>query len=83
MICDIFLAQRLSTLRSVNRVLLLKNGHVAAAGSHNDLWKDNDQYRRIQMLADATATETNNTVAKRRRPRGIADSLGQAGNRSR
>ncbi len=53
----IFLAQRLSTLRSVNRVFLLKNGHIEAAGPHSDLWRDNDQYRRIQMLADASATE--------------------------
>ena len=53
----VFLAQRLSTLRSVNRVFLLKNGQIVASGSHNDLWRDNDQYRRVQMLADATATE--------------------------
>jgi ATP-binding cassette, subfamily B, bacterial len=53
----IFLAQRLSTLRRVDRVFLLKNGHLEASGSHNDLWRGNDQYRRIQMLADATATE--------------------------
>jgi ATP-binding cassette subfamily B protein len=53
----IFLAQRLSTLRNVNRVFLLKNGHIEASGSHNDLWRDNDQYRRLQILADATATE--------------------------
>ncbi|MBN9120091.1 MAG: ABC transporter ATP-binding protein [Planctomycetes bacterium] len=53
----IFLAQRLSTLRNVNRVFFLKNGHIEASGSHNDLWRDNDQYRRIQVLADATATE--------------------------
>lgn len=53
----IFLAQRLSTLRSVNRVFLLKNGRIEADGSHNDLWSENEQYRRIQMLADATATE--------------------------
>jgi ABC-type multidrug transport system fused ATPase/permease subunit len=53
----IFLAQRLSTLRGVNRVFMMKNGHIEASGSHNDLWRENDQYRRIQMLADATATE--------------------------
>lgn len=51
----IFLAQRLSTLRNVNRVFLLKNGQVAASGSHNDLWRDDDNYRRIQMVADATS----------------------------
>lgn len=53
----IFLAQRLSTLRRVDRVFLLKNGHLEASGSHNDLWQKNDHYRRINMLADASATE--------------------------
>jgi ABC-type multidrug transport system fused ATPase/permease subunit len=53
----IFLAQRLSTLRNVDRVFLLKNGHLEASGSHTDLWRNNDQYRRLQMLADATASE--------------------------
>ena len=54
----IFLAQRLSTLRRVDRVFLLKNGHLEAAGSHNDLYRDNDQYRRLQIIADASATHT-------------------------
>jgi ATP-binding cassette, subfamily B, bacterial len=53
----IFLAQRLSTLRKVDRVFLLKNGHLEASGSHSDLWQNNDQYRRLQIMADATATE--------------------------
>ncbi len=53
----IFLAQRLSTLRNVDRVFLLKDGHIVASGAHNDLWKNDDNYRRLQILADATATE--------------------------
>lgn len=53
----IFLANRLSTLRSVNRVFLLKDGHLQASGSHRDLWQNNDLYRRLQILADA-AIET-------------------------
>ncbi len=53
----IFLAQRLSTLRNVDRVFLLKDGHIAASGAHSDLWKNNGNYRRLQILADATATE--------------------------
>ena len=51
----IFLAQRLSTLRNVNRVFVLKGGQVVANGSHDELWQDDDNYRRIQMVADATA----------------------------
>jgi ATP-binding cassette subfamily B protein len=49
-----FLAHRLSTLRSVHRVFLLRGGRLEAAGSHRDLWQTNDQYRRLQVLADAT-----------------------------
>ncbi len=53
----LFLAQRLSTLRNVDRVFLLKDGLLEADGAHDDLWKSNDSYRRLQILADATATE--------------------------
>ena len=51
----IYLAHRLSTLRRVDRVFLLKDGHLEASGSHRDLWQNNDLYRRLQILADATA----------------------------
>ncbi len=51
----IFLANRLSTLRTVDRVFLLKDGHLDASGSHRDLWQGNEYYRRLQMVADATA----------------------------
>jgi ABC-type multidrug transport system fused ATPase/permease subunit len=51
----IYLANRLSTLRRVDRVFLLKDGHLEASGSHRDLWQNNDLYRRLQVLADATA----------------------------
>ena len=50
----IFLANRLSTLRSVNRIFLLKDGHLEGSGSHRDLWQSNDHYRRLQILVDAT-----------------------------
>jgi ATP-binding cassette, subfamily B, bacterial len=51
----IFLASRLSTLRNVDRVFLLHGGHLEASGSHRDLWQHNEYYRRLQMVADATA----------------------------
>jgi ABC-type multidrug transport system fused ATPase/permease subunit len=51
----IFLASRLSTLRAVDRVFLLREGRLEAAGSHRDLWQHNEYYRRLQMVADATA----------------------------
>ncbi len=53
----IYLAHRLSTLRRVDRIFLLKNGHLQASGTHHDLLRDNDHYRRIQMLADANSSE--------------------------
>jgi ABC-type multidrug transport system fused ATPase/permease subunit len=51
----IFLANRLSTLRSVDRVFLLKDGKLQDSGSHRDLWQNNEYYRRLQIIADASA----------------------------
>lgn len=50
----IFLAHRLTTLRGVQRVFVLKDGRLEAAGTHKDLWQTNPTYRRLQVLADAT-----------------------------
>ena len=50
----IFLANRLSTLRNVDRVFLLKDGKIEASGSHRDLWQHNEYYRRLQIVADAS-----------------------------
>ena len=50
----LFLAHRLSTLRSVDRVFFLKNGKLEASGNHRDLWQTNGLYRRLQVVADAT-----------------------------
>jgi ABC-type multidrug transport system fused ATPase/permease subunit len=50
----IFLANRLSTLRGVERVFLLRDGHLEASGTHRDLWQNNEYYRRLQVVADAT-----------------------------
>jgi ABC-type multidrug transport system fused ATPase/permease subunit len=51
----IFLANRLATLRHVERVFLLRDGHLEASGTHRDLWQNNEYYRRLQIVADATA----------------------------
>ncbi len=51
----IFLANRLSTLRHVDRVFLLKNGRLEASGSHRDLWHNSEHYRRLQIFADASS----------------------------
>ena len=50
----IFLANRLSTVRSVDRVFLLKDGQLEASGTHRDLWQSNEYYRRLQIVADAS-----------------------------
>ena len=47
----------MQVVRNIKRMYERGDGHVEAAGSHNDLWRDNDQYRRLQILADASATE--------------------------
>ncbi|MFO0825265.1 MAG: ABC transporter ATP-binding protein [Gemmataceae bacterium] len=51
----IFIANRLSTLQSVDRVFLLREGRLVASGTHDDLWANNQHYRRLQVVADAAA----------------------------
>lgn len=51
----VFLASRLSTLRAADRVFLLKDGHLVDSGRHTDLWRNNEYYRRLQIVSDSTA----------------------------
>ena len=53
----IFLAQRLSTLRSADRVFLIRGGRLEASGSHHDLRQTSEAYRRLPIVADATGPE--------------------------
>jgi ATP-binding cassette subfamily B protein len=53
----LFLAQRLSTLRGVDRVFLIRDGRLEASGSHRDLRQTNESYRRLPIVADATGPE--------------------------
>lgn len=53
----IFLAQRLSTLRGVDRVFLIRDGRLEASGSHRDLRQTNEAYRRLPIVADAAGPE--------------------------
>ena len=41
------IAQRLSTLRMADRILVLEDGSVAAQGNHNELWERSELYRAI------------------------------------
>jgi ATP-binding cassette subfamily B protein len=46
----LFLPHRLSTIRHCDRVFLLYNGRVEAAGDHRELLAQNDLYRHLQYL---------------------------------
>ena len=41
------IAQRLSTLRMADRILVLEDGRVAAQGNHDELWERSELYRAI------------------------------------
>jgi len=46
----IFLPHRISTIRSCNRVYLLHNGRVEAAGDHREMLAQSELYRHLQYL---------------------------------
>ena len=46
----IFLPHRLSTIRNCDRVFLLYNGRIEAAGEHRDLLAQHELYRHLQYL---------------------------------
>src|SRR4029078_13359015 len=46
----LFLPHRLSTIRSCDRVLLLYNGKIEAAGDHRDLLSQSELYRPLKYL---------------------------------
>jgi ATP-binding cassette subfamily B protein len=50
----LFLAQRLSTLRKVDRVFLIRGGRLEGAGTHDDLWRTSDTYRRLPVVAEGS-----------------------------
>ena len=43
--CVFLITHRLSTVRQAHRVLYVRNGGIAAAGSHDDLLESSDAYR--------------------------------------
>ncbi len=46
----LFLARRLSTLKQADAVVVLKDGAVAAVGSHEELTRNSELYRHLQYL---------------------------------
>ena len=56
----IYLPHRMSTLRECDKIVLLHEGRIVAAGEHRELMEDNELYRHLYYLefnpfADATA----------------------------
>jgi ABC-type multidrug transport system fused ATPase/permease subunit len=46
----IAIAHRLSTLRSMNRILMLERGQIVADGFHDDLLQTNESYERLWKM---------------------------------
>ncbi len=44
---SIVIAQRFSTVRRADRILLLEGGYISAFGTHDDLWRGSALYRQI------------------------------------
>ncbi len=43
----IIIAQRISSIIDADKILVLKDGRIVGEGTHNELLKDNDEYREI------------------------------------
>lgn len=46
----IAIAHRLSTLRNMDRIIVLKNGHIVESGTHNSLLRRRGEYARLWKL---------------------------------
>jgi ATP-binding cassette subfamily B protein len=54
------IAQRISTVRNADQILILDNGQVVASGKHDDLMENSPIYAEIyssQLVEDAHATQ--------------------------
>ena len=46
----IAIAHRLSTLRNMNKIVVMKDGHIIEQGSHNSLIKKRGEYARLWKM---------------------------------
>lgn len=46
----IIAAHRLSTVKQCDKIIIIENGQISAAGTHEELYKGNDYYRRLVDL---------------------------------
>ena len=54
----VIVAQRVSTIRDANRIVVLDDGQVVGSGTHRELMRDNETYREI-VLSQLTEEEAN------------------------
>ncbi len=52
----VIVAQRVSTIRDADRIVVLDDGQIVGSGSHRDLMRDNETYREI-VLSQLTEEE--------------------------
>ena len=58
----LLIAHRISTIESMDKILFLDDGRLAAVGTHESLYRDNESYRRmvdLQKLEDEGGENTN------------------------
>lgn len=72
---SLIIAQRLSTVKNADRIVVLKDGQVAEAGTHADLLALGGEYTRIHDLqyreSDELAAEIRQYIVQQRRSAGL------------
>ena len=43
----VIIAHRLTTINNVNKILLLENGKIIAEGTHKELLKNSNEYKKL------------------------------------